>query len=168
MKWGTITFVDGTAAPRCAHGHEVRTLKARAVDHWRPQLVVIAGRVFGSDWQGGRPPGETDFRLDGDGLLVTRRYCVPPAPLPQGVMLAGECRSCSPVLVEVKDGFAGLVEPRYPELEYVLGLDGDRVAQLHCLRVETRDEVRRRHPGAIADSDTLVSWLARSSEPPGR
>jgi hypothetical protein len=151
-----IKLVGASDALRCAHGHEVREFQTKDLGESLATYFVCDGRLYKLDqnMDGPRHHSE-DYRLEGDTLVVTRQEKATLVSAGE-VVVYSRCTACLPVLVETSNDWMGAISEHHPWVQFVLRFEGSRLMERRPDRVETRDDVRKKHPEAIPDDDRVA------------
>ena len=150
----TIVMAGPKDALRCAHGHEMRELQTKDLECEMLTYYVWDGLLYRGMK---RERSEMRYELRGDALVATHETRAVPATASGEVVVYADCEACLPVLVEsVHSSWHGYVDERYPWVQYVLRFEGSRLWERRPDRVETRHDVREKHPGAIPDDDRVA------------
>jgi hypothetical protein len=161
------TIFFATDHLKCAHGHELREFQTKQLENDLSAYYVIGGQLYRQQDRARRhsvPAPPPAYHRDGrDRILLTEdRVC--PASAGELVIYAA-CHQCDPVLVEAADGPFGHLREVAPWVQHIVRFDGGRLVEIRPDRVESRDDVRRKHPDAIPDDDRLAArYFKRRSE----
>lgn len=157
--YDTIILAGTRDAVLCAHGHGIHELQTKDLGAEMNTYVVWDGTLYrtvrDSDGIFGRAIEKDSYRLEGDQLVVTRQQRATLAAAGE-VTAYTHCTACLPVLVERAGGLWDAIDDVLPWVQYVLRFEGSRLMERRPDRLETRDDVRSKHPGAIPDDDRVA------------
>jgi len=164
----TIILAGAEDAVPCAHGHEIRELQTKDLGEGMATYYVWDGLLFrerrSAEGSWGTTLSAVRYRIENERLIVLRETQAEPAPAGE-IAVYATCESCLPVLVESPNSYWGLVKEEHPWVQYILRFEGTRLMEKRPDRVESRDDVRRKHPEAIPDDDRVaVRHLERRSK----
>lgn len=155
----TIILGGPADALLCAHGHEIRELQTKDLGALMNTYYVWDGILYRTEREGqgiwAGPRKTPRYRLDGDRLLITHEQHAAPA-IAGEVTVYTSCEACLPVLIEARNSFDDSIREQFPWVQFVLCFEGSRLVERRPDRVESREDVRKKHPGAIPDDDRLA------------
>jgi hypothetical protein len=163
--YDTIVLAGNRDALLCAHGHEIRELQTKDLGAEMNTYVVFDGSLYRTVGDGifGRAIQKDTYRLEGELLIVTHEQQGTLATAAE-VTAYTSCDACLPVLVERTGGSWDAIDDVHPWVQYVLRFEGSRLMERRPDRLETRDDVRNKHPRAIPDDDRVaVRYFERRS-----
>jgi len=154
------TFVFYSDPPKCAHGHELKSLQTKDLGSLLRMYYVFQGQVFEQDLKAGWGcqafPATSTFTpsLSGNMLVVRTTESFRAAELRQReISIYTHCDQCDPVVTENEAAsWSGGVSETQPWCEFLLTVEGNKIKEICPYRVESREDVKKK----LKETGTVV------------
>lgn len=143
----------------CAAGHELRNFQTKDLDCAMNTYYVFEGCVYEAARDGWSLRQEPQYLPGLEGLAVISRGFAAPVGLSVSKLdVYTSCEECLPVLFEgTPHAFSDQVHEQRPWVEYELEVDRGRVVSSAPVKLESRDDVRKKGNWVSIPDDDRVA-----------